>query len=221
MKTWNITLIDHDQLFSAALTVLLEGSPFRITAAAPTVAAAAEALAPSPPPDIIILASSLLDEGRALPLLRGCCGARLVVLGTGSGTDPLAQALRAGADAYLDKSMSRESLLRSLHLVALGEVVYPLRAAEMLATVPPPEPPAPPSPLPAEGGGALSRRELQILQCLLAGQSNKAIARQLCITESTVKMHFKNVMRKIQAQNRTQAAVWAIQNGLDPDAGPP
>lgn len=210
-----VTLIDHDQLFSAALEALLDGSPFRIAATAPTVAAGVASLKHPPSPDIVIVAAALLDGG-ALPCLRAHTGARLVVLGSSSGGEPLAQALRGGADAYLDKGMSRESLIRALHLVALGEAVYPLSAAELLTTAAPSPPPAPAPPT-ADGGGMLSRRELQILQCLLAGQSNKAIARRLCITESTVKMHFKNVMRKIQAQNRTQAAVWAIQNGLSPD----
>ena len=64
--------------------------------------------------------------------------------------------------------------------------------------------------------GPVSVRAANYDVYVLAGQSNKAIARNLHITESTVKMHFKNVMRKINAQNRTQAAVWAIQNGLSP-----
>ncbi len=227
MNRWNIMLIDHDQLFSAGLSALLDGSPFHITAAVPTVAHAVAALTHPPvtPPDIIIIASPLLDEGRGLSQVRRHSPARLVVLATGGGTEPLRLALQGGADACLDKSMSRETLVRALHLVALGEVVYPLRAAEMLATAPasPPAPASAPAPTGAPSGdgvGPLSPREVQILQCLLAGQSNKAIARQLSITESTVKMHFKNMMRKIQAQNRTQAAVWAIQNGLAPPAGP-
>lgn len=224
MNRWNIMLIDHDQLFSAGLSALLDGSPFHITTAVPTVAQAVTTLTHPPvtPLDIIIIASPLLNGGRGLSQVRRHSPARLVVLAAGGGTEPLRLALQGGADACLDKSMSRETLVRALHLVALGEVVYPLRAAEMLATAPASPPaPAPATTLPGDGGGLLSPREVQILQCLLAGQSNKAIARQLSITESTVKMHFKNMMRKIQAQNRTQAAVWAIQNGLAPPAGPP
>jgi two-component system nitrate/nitrite response regulator NarL len=96
-----------------------------------------------------------------------------------------------------------------MHLVRLGMTVFPTSVAELLddggdGEIPPD----------TSEAGELSRRELEILRCLLAGQSNKAIARQLDITESTVKMHFKNLMRKIRAQNRTQAAVWAIQHGL-------
>jgi two-component system nitrate/nitrite response regulator NarL len=60
-----------------------------------------------------------------------------------------------------------------------------------------------------------SRRESEILRCLIDGCSNKAIARQLGITEATVKVHLKGLLRKIRAANRTQAAIWAINNGIE------
>jgi DNA-binding NarL/FixJ family response regulator len=59
---------------------------------------------------------------------------------------------------------------------------------------------------------ALSRREMLILRMLMQGASNKAIARNLVITESTVKVHMKAILRKLRLQNRTQAAIWARNN---------
>ena len=98
----------------------------------------------------------------------------------------------------------------------LGEAVFPRSIADLLISSGIEEASlAPSASLPALGN-ELSKREIEILRCLLGGQSNKAIARNLSITELTVKMHFKNVMRKIRAQNRTQAAVWAIQHGISP-----
>ncbi|MCW2236915.1 LuxR C-terminal-related transcriptional regulator [Azospirillum canadense] len=166
-------------------------------------------------PDLIVVA---LGEGAGedvggVKRLRGATGARIVVLADTIADRTLSLSLKAGADAYLNKSMSSESLLRALQLVMLGEVVYPTHVASLLIANAN-EHPTPERIQPANN--ELSKREVQILRCLLAGQSNKAIARNLHITESTVKMHFKNVMRKINAQNRTQAAVWAIQNGLSP-----
>jgi DNA-binding CsgD family transcriptional regulator len=67
--------------------------------------------------------------------------------------------------------------------------------------------------------GGLSPREVEILKCLLCGSSNKVIARQLGIAEATVKVHLKSLMRKIRAGNRTKAAMWAISNGLETNAG--
>jgi two-component system nitrate/nitrite response regulator NarL len=55
---------------------------------------------------------------------------------------------------------------------------------------------------------------VQILRCLLNGDSNKMIANHLNITEATVKVHLKSLLRKINASNRTQAAIWALNNGI-------
>ncbi len=61
---------------------------------------------------------------------------------------------------------------------------------------------------------SLSQREIQILACLVRGDSNKAIANHIVITEATVKVHIKSLLRKINVTNRTQAAIWALNNGL-------
>ena len=215
MKIWNVMLVDHDKLFSAALGTLISGGPFHVCHHAANADDAQAAILQGVEPDLIVVA---LGEGAGEDVggvrrLRGATAARIVVLADAIADRTLSLSLKAGADAYLNKSMSTESLLRALQLVMLGEVVYPTHVASLLIASanehPAPERVQPPN-------NELSKREVQILRCLLAGQSNKAIARNLHITESTVKMHFKNVMRKINAQNRTQAAVWAIQNGLSP-----
>lgn len=222
MNTWDVMLIDHDRLFSAALGTLIGGGPFRVVRSSAAVSDALTLLALAPSPHLIVLALHGSEEEDGLRRLRQATTARIVALADGGHDQAqtgrlLPLALRGGADAYLEKSMSSESLLRALHLVMLGEVVYPTHIASLLIAGANERPSPVPTAARAEGaGGELSKREIQILRCLLAGQSNKAIARHLQITESTVKMHFKNVMRKINAQNRTQAAVWAIQNGLAP-----
>ena len=208
-------LIDHDRLFSAALGTLISRGPFRVCHHAANVDDAQAAMAQGIAPDLIVVAlqEGMAEDAGGIKRLRGSTEARIVVLADAIADRSLSMSLKAGADAYLNKAMSSESLLRALQLVMLGEVVYPTHVASLLlASVN--EHPAPARAQPASN--ELSKREVQILRCLLAGQSNKAIARNLHITESTVKMHFKNVMRKINAQNRTQAAVWAIQNGLSP-----
>ena len=67
-------------------------------------------------------------------------------------------------------------------------------------------------------GRDLTRRESEILDCLTAGASNKQIARDLGITEATVKIHMKSLIRKIGVRNRTQAALWAINSGYGHDS---
>jgi two-component system, NarL family, nitrate/nitrite response regulator NarL len=127
-------------------------------------------------------------------------------------------AFQAGADAYLKKSISHEVLVKSLDLVMLGEAIFPgaildlLREREARADhaneAPAPEEPHEMGP-PAKG---LSVRETVILRCLMDGDSNKIIARKFDITEATVKVHVKAILRKIQAKNRTQAAIWAASH---------
>lgn len=219
MKMWTVMLVDHDRLFSAALATLISAGPFHVDAHASSADDALEVIARGSAPDLIVLAlqDGLAEEIASIKRLREATPARIVVLADTVADRSLSLSLRAGADAYLNKSMSSDSLLRALQLVMLGEVVYPTHVASLLMAAANARPTiAPPPVASAVPSSDLSKREVQILRCLLAGQSNKAIARNLHITESTVKMHFKNVMRKINAQNRTQAAVWAIQNGLSP-----
>jgi two-component system, NarL family, nitrate/nitrite response regulator NarL len=127
-------------------------------------------------------------------------------------------AFRSGADAYLKKSISYEVLVKSLDLVLLGEAIFPGAIIDLLreqdARVEECKQAAPAgthqdlSP-PAKG---LSVRETVILRCLMDGDSNKIIARKYDITEATVKVHVKAILRKIQAKNRTQAAIWAASH---------
>lgn len=127
-------------------------------------------------------------------------------------------AFRSGADAYLKKSISYEVLVKSLDLVLLGEAIFPGAIIDLLREqdarveeskqVSAPEGHQELSP-PAKG---LSVRETVILRCLMDGDSNKIIARKYDITEATVKVHVKAILRKIQAKNRTQAAIWAASH---------
>jgi two-component system nitrate/nitrite response regulator NarL len=127
-------------------------------------------------------------------------------------------AFRAGVDAYLVKSVSCEVLVKTLDLVMLGEVVFPSAILDLLrehalrfddeADVQGAEKPS--DKLFQTKG--LSVRETVILRCLMEGDSNKLIARKFDITEATVKVHVKAILRKIHAKNRTQAAIWAASH---------
>ena len=107
--------------------------------------------------------------------------------------------------------MSSEALVVSLRLVDLGEKVFPTKLATMI-TSGQIDPTA--AEVRASSVKGLSKREGEIMRCLVHGESNKVIARQLGITEATVKVHLKAVLRKLNVSNRTQAAIWAVRNGL-------
>ncbi|QJE73024.1 response regulator transcription factor [Aerophototrophica crusticola] len=215
MQKTNVMLVDHDQLFSAALAALLAEEGYGADSQHADLEDALEELAGPDAPEVVMVDPGCLagDPLTALRRLRQALPeGRLIVMGAALGDEALRASLTAGADGHVSKAAAFDTVLRAVRLVMLGQAVFPSRALEIW------EPGATHGATGSAATSELSRRETQILACVLGGQSNKAIARRLDITESTVKMHFKNVMRKIQASNRTQAAVWAIDHGIAPMA---
>ena len=104
--------------------------------------------------------------------------------------------------------LSAEAFVRSLRLICLGERVFPRELALRLQARTPLHETSPPR----SDVDRLSPRERETLSLLVEGHSNKGIARILGITEATVKVHLKSLLRKISVENRTQAAIWALSN---------
>lgn len=206
-------LIDTNKLFREGLKRLLDDSPFQIVAEAGNLREGVSIVESGLNPDLILLdlVNGGEDEAEAMRRLRSLLpDARIVILTTELCTRRLANALEAGADGYLMKDLSSSALAQSLRLVMMGEKVFPTHLAALLISGR------------VSGNGlevpisrkGLSQREVQILRCLLNGDSNKMIANHLNITEATVKVHLKSLLRKINASNRTQAAIWALNNGI-------
>ncbi|WP_294393697.1 response regulator transcription factor [uncultured Sphingomonas sp.] len=127
--------------------------------------------------------------------------------------DLVAEALGDGVDGILLEDMSCDQLAISLRLIALGERVLPSRIFQHLLNTPNSRAAPPPT---LDGVDAdLSDREMAILKCLMAGEANKVISRRLGVTEATVKVHVKAILRKLNVANRTQAALWALAHGLN------
>jgi two-component system, NarL family, nitrate/nitrite response regulator NarL len=223
MDVTQTMLIDANKLFREGLRRLLDASPFAIVAEAGNLRDAisiVEQTNPHPQLVLLDLTTGNDEEAEALRRLRRILTeAKLVVLTSELCTRRLANALEAGADGYLMKDLSSEALTQSLKLAMMGEKVFPTHLAALLING---RVNAPTIELPVSRKG-LSQREVQILRCLLNGDSNKMIANQLNITEATVKVHLKSLLRKINASNRTQAAIWALNNGIggDQQASPP
>jgi two-component system, NarL family, nitrate/nitrite response regulator NarL len=169
-------------------------------------------------------------------------GVKAVVLAASQKPEDVVAALQAGACGFLCQDIPGETLLRSLELIAHGEmIVHPQFAgsqpggaveATNSQTVDATayvttnaesqlsqrfQARSPVAPVGTEAANenqtsdvpSLSRREMLILRMLMQGASNKVIARNMVITESTVKVHMKAILRKLRLQNRTQAAIWA------------
>jgi two-component system, NarL family, nitrate/nitrite response regulator NarL len=136
----------------------------------------------------------------------------ILVLTDRAGSSWLNKAVAAGAAGFLPKDISADALGFSLELVLLGEQIFPTLDSLLHA-----QPTAPAAPITVTNGGqrrkaVLSARETEILGCLVDGLPNKMIARNLNMTETTVKVHLKALLRKINARNRTQAAIWGMTN---------
>jgi two-component system nitrate/nitrite response regulator NarL len=119
-------------------------------------------------------------------------------------------AVAGGVRGFLPKTISAAALRLSLELILLGEDLFagPALLAGRRPMIAEPVATAETQPLRAP----LSARECEILNCLEFGMPNKTIARRLDMAEATVKVHLKSVLRKINAGNRTQAAVWAMNH---------
>ena len=115
-------------------------------------------------------------------------------------------AIRAGAIGYLLKDTEADELIRAIKAAALGQVQLSPKAAERLMR----EISAPESP------EKLTERETEVLRLLAEGKSNRGIAAELFISETTVKTHVSNIFQKLGVPSRTQAALYAIRIGLVP-----
>ncbi|WP_048708696.1 LuxR C-terminal-related transcriptional regulator [Microvirga massiliensis] len=140
---------------------------------------------------------------------------KIITLSSSYNKCQLTEALRAGSDAYIMNFISCEALVKSVDLVLLGECVLPAEARDLLCS----NFFAAPDKLGLHATpSTLSSREVEVLKCLSLGQANKVIARHFGITESTVKVHVKAILRKIHARNRTEAAIWARDHDFGRDA---
>jgi len=135
-------------------------------------------------------------------------GTRILVLTSFAADDKVFPAIKAGALGYLLKDSSPEELVQAVHQVYRGEPSLESSIARKVLTElsTPSQKPLSPDPL--------TERELGILRLIAQGRSNKEIAEQLFITEMTVRTHVSNILGKLHLASRTQAALYALKEGL-------
>ncbi|MEO0031182.1 MAG: hypothetical protein RIS94_940 [Pseudomonadota bacterium] len=137
----------------------------------------------------------------------------VVILAETFDFNQVTRAFDAGVHGYILKEIPCRSLVESLRLVAMGEKVLPGALVGFL--------PGRPSVAadacdgPGNPARALSERELETFHRMSRGEPNKVIAHNLGITEATVKVHVKAILRKLHLRNRTQAVAWALNSGFD------
>ncbi len=165
-------------------------------------------------PDMILLDLNMpgMDGIATLKALReqGYTG-RIVMFTVSDHEEDVVNALRSGADGYLLKDMDPDEMVRQLRQAALGRMVISESLTALLAEALRSQRNQPSAP----DIHSLTQREREILRQLAAGLSNKLIARKLDITEGTVKVHVKHLLKKLNLRSRVEAAVWAVQEGVD------
>lgn len=144
-------------------------------------------------------------------MLQDCPDSAVVMLTVSEDAQDLAAALRAGASGYLLKNIDTDALVRSIRRAADGQTVVAEAMTAKLVAQLQGGPQGAPN---ASDLDKLTPREREVIAGLARGESNKIIARNLDLSESTVKIHVQNVLKKLKLNSRVQAAVFAVEHGI-------
>lgn len=165
-------------------------------------------------PDLILLDLDMAGMGgiETLKAIRDAdLDCRVLIFTVSDNADDLVAAIRSGADGYLLKDMEPEDLLTAIDEALNGRTAIDERLNARLAHAIREEATAK-----QRNTATLTHREKEVLQALALGRSNKLIARNLDVSEATIKVHVKKLLKKLGFRSRLEAAVWAVGRGMKP-----
>jgi len=201
-----VLIADDHALVRDTLRVFMEQEPGFTISVAADFPSAAELITSEGPFDLVLLDYNMpgMEGLDTLQKAKELNFNNPVAILSGTAPRQVAEeALAAGAAGFLPKNMAAKSLIHAIRFMAVGEQYAPIQFMTE-------KPESEEHPLAAK----LTKRELEVLEGLAKGQSNKEIARGLDLQEVTVKLHVKTLCRKLDARNRTQAAMIAKDAGL-------
>lgn len=207
-KKSTIMLVDDHPLLRKGLKQLLAFEDDLDVIAEASNGADALLIAEEQDPDLIILDLHMqgMDGLETLTKLRDAgVTSRIVMLTVSDSDEDVLAAISQGADGYLLKDTEPDQLLEQIKLALSGKMVLSEAVTQVLAAAI-----RRPAVRPASELDSLTGREVEILQCIAKGMSNKVIARELDISDGTVKVHVKHLLKKLGLRSRVEAAVWMV-----------
>jgi two-component system, NarL family, nitrate/nitrite response regulator NarL len=224
-RPFDIFLIGPHALLRAGLTHILSAAGFNVAGSAATLSDLASNAFRRNGKTLLIIASTgeldaALEQIKVFKELNA--GGKVAVLGNRNLSTEVIAAFQFGANIFFDSKERSDVFIKALELVMLDQTILP---PELLVYVRQMEKAKKSSELPRQSDSVamapqpaklewceLSFREDSILRCIVEGASNKIIAKQMNISEATVKVHVKAILRKVRVRNRTQAAIWAVRH---------
>ncbi|EBA16195.1 DNA-binding response regulator, LuxR family protein [Roseobacter sp. SK209-2-6] len=201
----HILLADDHDMVRETISAYLESEGGAEVALAIDLAGALQSIRQDGPFDLVLLDFQMPGMNGLTGLIQAISankGGRVAILSGSAPAKTAREALEAGAIGFIPKTMGAQSLLNAVRFMSSGEVYMPVELMR--------EEEATDHPLAEK----LSPRELEVLESLCKGLSNKEIARELDLQEVTIKLHVRTLCRKLDAKNRTQAALTAKEAGL-------
>jgi DNA-binding NarL/FixJ family response regulator len=212
-----ILLVDDQPLFRGAIAALIAGQDDLVVVGEAENGLEAVEKAHTLAPDLVVMDVEMpvMDGVEATRLIREQLPAvKVVMLTVSESDDHVFDAIRFGAHGYLLKDLRPEQLYDLIRSVMRNETpLSPAIAGRLLKEIQDGATKRSSSPAPSQGP-SVTRRELEILQLVAEGLSNKEIGKMLSITEGTVKNHVHNSLEKLHMENRIQAAAYIVRQGL-------
>ncbi|MEW9900598.1 response regulator transcription factor [Chitinivorax sp. PXF-14] len=214
-KPIRILLVDDHTLFRSGIKALLSRQPEFVIVGEASDGVEGVKRAVTLKPDVVLLDLNMpglsgLDAVQLI--LQDAPSTAVVMLTVSEDAEDLSRALQAGARGYLLKNIDADFLISAIQRAARGEAVM---AEAMTAKLMQQFRTLSSQPAQPQEKEKLTPREREILLCLARGDSNKEIARELNVAESTVKIHVQNILKKLNLSSRVQAAVYAVEHGLN------
>lgn len=208
----SVLIVDDHPLFRKGAAQLLElDSRFKLVGEA-TGGSHGLTMALELKPDLVLLDMNMRDINgiQTLKAMREAgVQSKIIMLTVSNSEKDLVAAMRNGADGYLLKDMEPEDILNKLNGVFSGQPAFSDEMSALLVNALRHD-----TPTQSISEASLTDREDEILALIARGRNNKLIARELGISDGTVKVHVKNLLRKLNLSSRLEAAIWAIDNDI-------